>query len=144
MKKDGKGGERHGTPAERLLAAQAKKNNALPEYRPFNFNAAAASFHSGGPTASLGRAAILPPPPPPAQGFPTASMGPPGSVVPPPPPPGFNAYQASGQPGLPPPPPPPSTPMHYAGPPPPSQMYDGPPPQFMTGSNGAPLGTRQG
>ena len=29
FKKDGKG-ERHGTPAERLLAAQARKNNALP------------------------------------------------------------------------------------------------------------------
>ncbi|PWN34916.1 RNA-binding domain-containing protein, partial [Meira miltonrushii] len=30
VKKDGKNGERHGTPAERLLAAQARKNNALP------------------------------------------------------------------------------------------------------------------
>jgi splicing factor 3B subunit 4 len=29
FKKDGKG-ERHGTSAERLLAAQARKNNALP------------------------------------------------------------------------------------------------------------------
>lgn len=29
FKKEGKG-ERHGTPAERLLAAQARKNNALP------------------------------------------------------------------------------------------------------------------
>jgi splicing factor 3B subunit 4 len=130
MKKDGKGGERHGTPAERLLAAQARKNNALPEFRPFNFNAPPAR----------------PPPPPPmamSGGLPPqqAIMG----AVPPPP--GFNAYQTAGQPGnmLPPPPPPPTAtnghPMHYSGPPP-TQFYDGPPPQFMTGSNNAPLGSR--
>jgi splicing factor 3B subunit 4 len=139
LKRDGKGGERHGTPAERLLAAQARKNNALPEYRPFNFNP---TFPPGGPPAppsALGVPAILPPPPPP--GVPMAIMGPPGSAVPPPPPPpGFNAYQAPGQPGMPP-PPPPGPPMQYTGPPP--QMYPGPPPQFMTGSNGAPLGSRQ-
>ena len=34
IKKDSKNGERHGTPAERLLAAQARKNNALPTYAP--------------------------------------------------------------------------------------------------------------
>lgn len=131
MKKDGKGGERHGTPAERLLAAQARKNNALPEYRPFNFNA---PYTNQPPGAMNG--APLPPP-----GMP-AIMGPPGvgmQAPPPPPPPGFNAYLGGSQPGLPPPPPPA---LHYTGPPP-STMYDGPPPQFMTGSNGAPLGARR-
>ncbi len=36
IKKDSKNGERHGTAAERLLAAQARKNNALPtqQYPP--------------------------------------------------------------------------------------------------------------
>ncbi|PWN46925.1 RNA-binding domain-containing protein [Violaceomyces palustris] len=34
IKKDSKTGERHGTPAERLLAAQARKNNALPQRGP--------------------------------------------------------------------------------------------------------------
>ncbi|UZJ56508.1 hypothetical protein CBS101457_005828 [Exobasidium rhododendri] len=133
QKKDGKGGERHGTPAERLLATQARKNNALPEYRPFNFNA-------------------RPPPPPPSipgqAGMPQAIMGAPPVA----PPPGFTTFQNSGQPGLLPPPPPPppaaangAAPMHYSGPPPQMpQMYDGPPPQFMTGSNGAPLGPRHG
>ncbi|SPO30569.1 related to spliceosome-associated protein SAP-49 [Ustilago trichophora] len=33
MKKDSKNGERHGTAAERLLAAQARKNNALPTHQ---------------------------------------------------------------------------------------------------------------
>ncbi|PLW30632.1 hypothetical protein PCASD_17766 [Puccinia coronata f. sp. avenae] len=43
FKKDGKG-ERHGTPAERLLAAQARKNNALP-------SASAASLPAPPPSA---------------------------------------------------------------------------------------------
>ncbi|PWY97988.1 hypothetical protein BCV70DRAFT_202163 [Testicularia cyperi] len=34
IKKDSKTGERHGTAAERLLAAQARKNNALPTPMP--------------------------------------------------------------------------------------------------------------
>ncbi|KAI8447701.1 hypothetical protein BY996DRAFT_7668757 [Phakopsora pachyrhizi] len=38
FKKDGKG-ERHGTPAERLLAAQARKNNALPSGTGLRYNA---------------------------------------------------------------------------------------------------------
>lgn len=45
LKKDGKGGERHGTPAERLLAAQARKNNALPRF-PGPPSAPVASSHN--------------------------------------------------------------------------------------------------
>lgn len=63
FKKDGKG-ERHGTPAERLLAAQARKNNALPVgARP--------------PPATLGALAAFGPPaatapaPAPVAGIPT-------------------------------------------------------------------------
>lgn len=36
IKKDSKNGERHGTAAERLLAAQARKNNALPA-QPYQY-----------------------------------------------------------------------------------------------------------
>ncbi|OAV89157.1 hypothetical protein PTTG_06909, partial [Puccinia triticina 1-1 BBBD Race 1] len=52
FKKDGKG-ERHGTPAERLLAAQARKNNALPSATGANLPAPPPSapnpmYHGGG------------------------------------------------------------------------------------------------
>ena len=111
FKKDGKG-ERHGTPAERLLAAQARKNNALP------------------PTG-LGTGAQMPPPPPGMGGYPQRmpmggqGMGMPGMPMltgsnaammqaPPPPPPGFGQQfgappmmmqQQQQQYGFPPPPP---------------------------------------
>ena len=116
FKKDGKG-ERHGTPAERLLATQARKNNALPP-------------------SGLGSGMIPPPPPSmmyqpppsmggqgfgmpgmmqapllPPQGFGTGANSYGGQIMaPPPPPPGFGAYppqqQQQQQYGMPPPPPP--------------------------------------
>lgn len=56
FKKDGKG-ERHGTPAERLLAAQAMKNNVIPG--------------AGGMPGGGGRPGMPPPMPgmPPMQGM---------------------------------------------------------------------------
>lgn len=117
FKKDGKG-ERHGTPAERLLAAQARKNNAFPQGvgapplmpPPPPMMPPPGQGYAGMPQYN----GILPPPPPPP-GFPAAQpgMGMPmpmgmgmGMAPPPPPPPGFmtgpNAYAAAG---IPPPPP---------------------------------------
>ncbi|KAM0792217.1 Splicing factor 3B subunit 4 [Microbotryomycetes sp. NB124-2] len=126
FKKDGKG-ERHGTPAERLLAAQARKNNALPAAPP----PPPPGFQGGQPGM------YMPPPPPmmmggqgygmpgmPAPGFapgPPQGFGPPtsyspasnGMIAPPPPPPGFggqyppyNGAPGYGQQAMPPPPPP--------------------------------------
>ncbi|KAK4701412.1 splicing factor 3B subunit 4, partial [Phenoliferia sp. Uapishka_3] len=110
FKKEGKG-ERHGTPAERLLAAQARKNNALP------------------PTG-LGNQ--MPPPPPGGMGYQQRmpmggqGMGMPGMMggqfltganagmiqAPPPPPPGFAAYGA-----------PPGMQQQYGAPPPPPMGF---------------------
>ncbi|KDE06636.1 hypothetical protein MVLG_02990 [Microbotryum lychnidis-dioicae p1A1 Lamole] len=145
FKKDSKG-ERHGTPAERLLAAQARKNNALPSAGgpggpmgmmmhppppPGMFGGP-----PGGPAGLTGAnaMAMFPAPPPPFGGMPGMPPPPPGmypqmggmGAPPPPPPPGFapsgaNAYgQPPGQ--------------GYAGfvpppPPPPNGMAGGPPPQ---------------
>lgn len=96
FKKDGKG-ERHGTPAERLLAAQARKNNAFPAAPPMP---------------------VAPPPMmgPPGQGY--AGMA--AHYPPPPPPPGFAPQQQQQQPGAPgqmmgaPPPPPPMMPPQFS------------------------------
>ncbi|KAH8114108.1 hypothetical protein DFH11DRAFT_249847 [Phellopilus nigrolimitatus] len=135
FKKDGKG-ERHGTPAERLLAAQARKNNALPAGArppPAALGALAAfapapvpSPATGAPPAyggayqgqfagALAAGAAQPqqqqPPPPPGFGG-APPMMPPlgmGMGMPPAPPPGFGAPQGvpMGMPmGVPPPPPP--------------------------------------
>lgn len=108
FKKEGTGskGDRHGTPAERLLAAQARKNNAMP----------------------MGMGAPPPPPPPGMGGYGQQMMGgqgygmpgmmpaPSGAngimiAPPPPPPPGFMMQgmmppQYNGQGGQYPPPPP--------------------------------------
>ncbi|KAI9511361.1 hypothetical protein F5148DRAFT_975281 [Russula earlei] len=80
FKKDGKG-ERHGTAAERLLAAQARKNNALPlASRP---PAAAAAYGAVPPTPGFpgsyqGQfAGALAAPPPPPLGFTPMLMQPP-------------------------------------------------------------------
>jgi len=102
FKKDGKG-ERHGTSAERLLATQARKNNALPlSARP--------------PPASgtlLSQFGVRPPMAPvaPMQGGPPVAAYQPGQyagvfAAPPPPPPGFAVMG-----GMPPPPPPAGIPM---------------------------------
>jgi len=75
FKKDGKG-ERHGTSAERLLSAQARKNNALPvNARP--------------PPAPMGFGAR-----PPVPGFQGPYQGQfAGALAQPPPPPGFSSQQ---------------------------------------------------
>ncbi len=59
FKKDGKG-ERHGTPAERLLAAQAKKHQLLPV---------------GGMGIGTGANGYMPPPPPAGFGQATGYQG---------------------------------------------------------------------
>ncbi|KAI0060777.1 hypothetical protein BV25DRAFT_1827322 [Artomyces pyxidatus] len=114
FKKDGKG-ERHGTPAERLLAAQARKNNALPiAARP---PPAPVAFGARPPMAYQGQfAGVLaaPPPPPPGfapqqtimpMGMPMQGMPPMGvGMGMPPPPPGMPMYNPAQ--GYPPPPPP--------------------------------------
>ncbi|GAA5888930.1 hypothetical protein JCM5296_002742 [Sporobolomyces johnsonii] len=123
FKKDAKG-ERHGTPAERLLAAQARKNNAFPQAPPPPPMGMGMGMGMGGypapGTGYAGMAAAAPPPPPPPAGFAPAYGAPPatsqaygampGMAAPPPPPPpsfltGANAYGAAG---IPPPPPPPA------------------------------------
>ncbi|GAA5989124.1 hypothetical protein JCM10908_001167 [Rhodotorula pacifica] len=144
FKKDGKG-ERHGTPAERLLAAQARKNNAFPQGGPPPPMMPPPPPHMqmgmgmgmqppmGMPPPGQGYAGmpqyqgVIPPPPPPPPGFAQQMQGG-GMPPPPPPPPGFmtgaNAYAAAGIPA-----PPPGFPMgmqagapfgqHQAPPPPP-------------------------
>lgn len=152
VKKDGKNGERHGTPAERLLAAQARKNNALPPLQrivPHIVPAQQPSQQSPQPPLPPQQSSAsqqpygMPPgsaPPPPPPGMPVAGM----HGARPPPPPGFNGYT-----GGPPPPPPSNMPAYYGAqhpPPPPPGMYNGPPPNqyYMTGTNNAPLGPRHG
>ena len=116
FKKEGKG-ERHGTPAERLLAAQARKNNALPvAARP--------------PPAPMAFGAR-----PPVPGFQGPYQGQfAGALAQPPPPPGFTPQQTvvpamPAQMGTPMPPPPPGVPV-YGGFPPPPPGFNGsfPPP----------------
>ncbi|TDL20178.1 hypothetical protein BD410DRAFT_726262 [Rickenella mellea] len=132
FKKDGKG-ERHGTPAERLLAAQARKNNALPVSArpppgPNVFGARPPMPGFQGPYQGQFAGALAQPPPPP--GFtpqqtlgPTAvpmQMGmppvaPPVAMpmgmgmpmgMPPPPPPNVPVFNPAAPGGFPPPPPP--------------------------------------
>lgn len=164
LKKDGKNGERHGTPAERLLAAQARKNNALPGSNPTNgLDQPQGGWKNsnGAPLSSMGMMGALQPtagfggPPPPLHGQGGMSLpngnfysGPPPVG---PPPPSMNGYPPQQQ-GFGPPPPQPD--MGMGGIP----MYSGPPPisnggygggygrgqgqAQMTGSNMAPLGPR--
>jgi len=131
FKKDGKG-ERHGTSAERLLAAQARKNNALPVTArpppaPLAFGARPPMPGFQGPYQGQFAGVLAQPPPPP--GFTPQQtvmpppmpmpMGPPGMGMPPmqmPPPPAMPVYGG----GFPPPPPPGfGTPF----PPPPQPQY---------------------
>ncbi|KAM0754029.1 RNA-binding domain-containing protein [Meredithblackwellia eburnea MCA 4105] len=113
FKKEGKG-ERHGTPAERLLAAQARKNNALP------------------PTGMAGGAL---PPPPPGMGRGAPMGGPPGMPgygampgMPPPPPAFLTGANAAGGYMQQPPPPPPQGFVGYGMPQGMQQQYPPPPP----------------
>ena len=120
FKKDGKG-ERHGTAAERMLAAQARKNNALP----------VASRPPPAPIAFGAR--------PPMPGFQGPYQGQfAGILAPPPPPPGFTPQQTMMAPmpmGMPMPPPPPGMQIYPGSfPPPPGsfgQFPPGPPPQLQ-------------
>ncbi|KAL1742776.1 hypothetical protein HDZ31DRAFT_42516 [Schizophyllum fasciatum] len=145
FKKDGKG-ERHGTSAERLLAAQARKNNALPMgARP---PPGAMGFNGPYQGQFAGALAAPPPPPPPGfapqqvmppmpmgvpmgmpMGMPPPGMAPPGMAPPGMAPPGMGPPGMPMQgmpmqgmpPGMMPPPPPPNMPVYggYAPPPPP-------------------------
>ena len=127
FKKDGKG-ERHGTSAERLLAAQARKNNALPL-------AARPPPVSG---ALLSQFGVRPPMAPavPMPGVPPGAAYQPGQyagvfAAPPPPPPGFAVMGGM------PPPPPAGIPMMgmpgAAPPPPPTGFIPGQPMMFPSG-----------
>jgi splicing factor 3B subunit 4 len=119
FKKDGKG-ERHGTPAERLLAAQARKNNALPVAArpppaPMAFGARPPMPGYQGPYQGQFAGALAAQPPPPAgftpqqtvipQGIPMmGGMPHPGMPMGmPPPPPNMQMYNPQGS--FPPPPP---------------------------------------
>ena len=131
FKKDGKG-ERHGTSAERLLAAQARKNNALPvSARPppapaAVFGATRPPMQFQGPYQGQFAGVLAAPPPPPGFGPPQGMMPPTMGMPPamgmqppmgmygapppgfmPPPPPGF------GGPGV------PTMPVNQMMPPPP-------------------------
>jgi len=136
FKKDGKG-ERHGTAAERLLASQARKNNALPlAPRPAAAAYGAAQPMPGftGPYQGQFAGALAAAPPPPAGFTPMAMqapMQPPGSVpvgVPMPP-------MGMGMPaGVPPVQPPGGVPMFN-----PAQGYPPPPPAGFAAIPGAPM-----
>ncbi|KAL1757766.1 hypothetical protein FB107DRAFT_259375 [Schizophyllum commune] len=145
FKKDGKG-ERHGTSAERLLAAQARKNNALPMgARP---PPGAMGFNGPYQGQFAGALAAPPPPPPPGfapqqimppmgmgmpMGMPPPGMAPPG-MAPPGMPPGM-APPGMGPPGMMPPgmmppPPPPNMPVYSGFAPPPPPGFGGQIPQM--------------
>ncbi|KAG6900447.1 hypothetical protein C0993_010494 [Termitomyces sp. T159_Od127] len=132
FKKDGKG-ERHGTSAERLLAAQARKNNALPVSSrpppaPIAFGARPPMPGYPQPYQGQFAGALAQPPPPPGFTPQQTIMPPPMGMPMPPPPMGVPAMPMAPPPGMPvyggfPPPPPPGFGMQY--PPPPTQQ-----PQF--------------
>lgn len=118
-KESGKGGERHGTAAERLLAAQAVRNNAMPARAPPPPGLFAPPPPPPGMNGFPAGGAMLPPPPPPQgfrqdSGWPTQQQQPP-----PPPPPGFAAPVNGQNGGMMMPPPPPMPPQGYYGGPPP-------------------------
>jgi splicing factor 3B subunit 4 len=135
FKKDGKG-ERHGTEAERMLAAQARKNNALPiaarpPPAPMAFGARPPMQPYAAPPGPYqgqfaGVLAQAPPPPPgfaPQQtlgpggipmGMPPPMPGmPPGGIPMMPPPPNMAMFNPAG--GFPPPPPPGFAPQGMPG-----------------------------
>lgn len=105
FKKDGKG-ERHGSAAERLLAAQARKNVQLPN-----------RLYAGGP-----------PMPPATPGIPPAYHHQPAATYP-----GMSPAPVAGYPRPPPPPPPGSAPMGVPPPPPPTGGYPSAYPQAPYG-----------
>ena len=126
FKKDTKG-ERHGTPAERMLAANVERRSATAQRRPHTMFAAG----PGQVAAAIPGGAGGPPPgpgPPGRMGMPPPSGAPPG--VPPPPPGMMGMPPPSGAPpGMPPPP------TGMMGMPPPGMYGMAPPPMGM-----APMG----
>ena len=130
FKKDGKG-ERHGTAAERLLAAQARKNNALPlapRPPPVAYGAAPPIQGFTGPYQGQFAGALAAPPPPPPGFTPMPMQAPgPGAVHMPP--------MGMGMPaGMPPPTPPGGVPMFNPG-----HGYPPPPPPGFPAMAGAPM-----
>jgi splicing factor 3B subunit 4 len=130
FKKDGKG-ERHGTAAERLLAAQARKNNALPlapRPPPVAYGAAPPIQGFTGPYQGQFAGALAAPPPPPPGFTPMPMQTPgPGAVHMPP--------MGMGMPaGMPPPTPPGGVPMFNPG-----HGYPPPPPPGFPAMAGAPM-----
>ncbi|KAF8344013.1 uncharacterized protein EI90DRAFT_2963928 [Cantharellus anzutake] len=114
FKKDGKG-ERHGTPAERLLAAQARKNNTLP----FGSRPPAPIAFTDRPPSSIPGVPVAP-------GLPYAPSGYQGQfagvlAAPPPPPMGFTPQQTMMAPA----------PQFMGGAPPPGVGVPAPPPTGM-------------
>ncbi|EIN07906.1 hypothetical protein PUNSTDRAFT_88604 [Punctularia strigosozonata HHB-11173 SS5] len=153
FKKDGKG-ERHGTPAERLLAAQARKNNALPvaarTAAPGMFAAGRPGFPGPYQPGQFAGALAQPPPPPgftPQQtvvpGVPPVGFAPQQAIVPgappayPPMPPMGMGMMPPGMPaGMPmgmPPPPPGNIPVFN-----PQAGFPPPPPGFAPNMQGMP------
>lgn len=130
FKKDGKG-ERHGTAAERLLAAQARKNNALPlTSRPTTAAYGAAQPMPGftGPYQGQFAGALAAAPPPPPGFTPMQPPGPGPAGVPMP-------HMGMSMPaGMPAPPPSGGVPMFN-----PAQGYPPPPPPGFAPMPGAPM-----
>lgn len=131
FKKDGKG-ERHGTEAERMLATQARKNNALPAGARPPPAPMAYGTQPQNPGAYQGQfAGALAQPPPPAGFTPQQTM-----MAPPGPPMGMPAQMMGMAPPGPPPPnmppnmPPPNMQMYGAYPPPPPPGFGYPPGQM--------------
>jgi splicing factor 3B subunit 4 len=130
-KKDGSKGERHGSAAERLIAANSMAEGKVAAARPHQmFAAAPAGLANVPPPPGQGG---FPPPPPGGRGFPPPPPGPPGGFPGPPgfmPPPGMGRGFPGPPGGFPPPP---------GGPPPwghgPPGM-GGPPPGFPGGPGG--------
>ncbi|XP_076357254.1 spliceosomal protein on the X [Tachypleus tridentatus] len=117
FKKESKG-ERHGSAAERLLAAQNPLSHADRPHQLF----ADAPPPPTGPPSSLPPVPPPPPPPPPPTGLLPTSSAPTSYSMPPPPPPPPTSTVASNLPPPPPPvsglpPPPPLRPSLSAGPP---------------------------
>jgi splicing factor 3B subunit 4 len=140
FKKDTKG-ERHGTPAERMLAANVERRSATAQKRPHTMFAAgpgqAAAAIPGGP----GAPPPGPAPPPGMMGMPPPGMGAPPGM--PPPPPGMMGMPPPGMYGMPPPPmgmaPMGMMPPPMGVPPPPMGMQMVPPPP-MGAMGAAPMG----
>ncbi|XP_022254234.1 splicing factor 3B subunit 4-like [Limulus polyphemus] len=116
FKKESKG-ERHGSAAERLLAAQNPLSHADRPHQLF----ADAPPPPTGPPSSLPPVPPPPPPPPPPTGLLPTSSAPTSYSMPPPPPPPTSTVSSSLPPPPPPvsgmPPPPPLRPPLSAGPP---------------------------